>query len=483
MRFLNLIFEIFWGSVDWFIPDHAKTEIKGRIKAQLTTAMLLIVIPFHIGPIGKFIALNSPVVYVNFAHMFIAGILLVVMKATGRHRLVAAILLITLFLQEAISVYFTNGLDSNVVGLILVIPVAGILLVGYRTGIALFLLLTAFFLGLYTLEITGHAFPRYDIDATTLLREKFYYMGAVLMAYTLVAMVFQVIKTNTLRSQRNAEENSRRMAENIQQVIRQIVKNSTAVATTAEELSTTSAEMQKNAEQISISETQTAASTNESAGTIQELSASLKDISKRMQSLNRRADIAEDEGQQGSTIIADSNRMMSQIEEGSKQIEQVTLIITDIAEQTNLLSLNAAIEADKAGDYGKGFAVVAEEVGELAERSNEAAQRISELIEQSDISVQEGKEIIDRSGRILEEIIEQVQKIALQVSEMVASVSEQDIGTREVAKGAEEISTKSDHNMKLISDLVTKIKNSNAAIKDLSQVAEKLDEQISMHRA
>ncbi len=477
------IAQFFLNQVEWFVPDHVKQmEAAMRIRAQVVTSMLLIVIPFHIGPIIKFMALNSPVAYVNFGHMLTAIVLLAVMKATGRVTIIAWILLLTLFFQEAASIYFTGGMSSNVVGLILVLPVAGIMMVGYRAGIFFLLLLIAFILGIYYLQVIGHPFPSYNVGETAFRTEKYYYIVAVFTAYTLIAAVFQVIKVTTTRSQQEIEQRSRSMAENIQKVINEIGINSSALASSAEQLSKTSLEMQKSADQISISETETAASTNQSSSTTQELSTSLKEISKRMQELRKLADAAEDEGKIGSEIISESNEMMGMIEDSSKQIERITEIITNIAEQTNLLSLNAAIEADKAGDYGKGFAVVAEEVGELAERSNEAAKQISELIKRNDDNVYEGKEVINATGQFLEQIIEQVRLMTNEVNQLVSSITEQDIGTREVAKGAEEISQKSDKSLELITGLAALIKNSNETISSLGEIADRLDSQVTTYK-
>ena len=474
--------QFFLSQIEWFIPDHLKQEASVRIKAQLVAAMLLVVIPFHIGPIIKFMAINSPVAFVNFGHMLTAIVLLTLLKATGRYLIIGWVLLLTLFVQEAISIYFTGGLDSNVMGLILILPVAGILLIGYRTGIVFLLFLIAFLAGLYYLKSIGHPFPSYNVTDTTLRTEKYYYIVAVLAAYTLIAAVFQLVKNVIFRSQQEMEEQSRAMAENIQRVINQVGIHSSALASSSEQLSKTSVEMEKNADQISISETQTAASTNQSSSTTHELSVSLRQISRRMQELRRIANQAEEEGKIGSDIVIESNQMMEQIEESSSQIEHITMIITDIAEQTNLLSLNAAIEADKAGDYGKGFAVVAEEVGELAERSNQAAQQISDLIRQSDINVKEGKEVINRTGEFLEEMIKQVRMIATEVNDLVNAITEQDIGTREVAKGSEEISHKSDKSLDLITRLVSLIKDSNKAIANLSEIADRLDYQVTYYQ-
>jgi methyl-accepting chemotaxis protein len=112
---------------------------------------------------------------------------------------------------------------------------------------------------------------------------------------------------------------------------------------------------------------------------------------------------AVDEGRSSVEATVDGMRSIS---ESSEQISEIITVITEIAEQTNLLSLNAAIEAARAGAHGKGFAVVADEVGKLAQRSSEAAKEITQLIKDSSTRVQEGSKLSDRSRVSLEKITE-----------------------------------------------------------------------------
>lgn len=136
--------------------------------------------------------------------------------------------------------------------------------------------------------------------------------------------------------------------------------------------------------------------------------------------------------EEGSQSVEATVEGMKAISESSEQISEIITVITEIAEQTNLLSLNAAIEAARAGAHGKGFAVVADEVGKLAQRSSEAAKEITQLIKDSTARVAEGTQLSDQSRQALEKIaagggtnMQAIQEIARTADNIAA-------GTREV---------------------------------------------------
>ena len=137
---------------------------------------------------------------------------------------------------------------------------------------------------------------------------------------------------------------------------------------------------------------------------------------------------------QGRETVKATADGMQAIAESSDQISEIITVITEIAEQTNLLSLNAAIEAARAGAHGKGFAVVADEVGKLAQRSSEAANEITQLIKASTSKVSEGTKLSQESQQALEKIDESGQT-------NIAAIVEIADASDKLFKGAEQVNT------------------------------------------
>ncbi len=123
--------------------------------------------------------------------------------------------------------------------------------------------------------------------------------------------------------------------------------------------------------------------------------------------------------------MSDTIDAMNTIENGSKEVTNAVTIITDIADQTNLLALNAAIEAARAGEHGKGFAVVADEVRKLAERSAESAKDIRNLMVNSNEHVKDGVQMCQEAGDSLKKMVEDITEVVQQMDSISQVTQEQ----------------------------------------------------------
>ena len=138
------------------------------------------------------------------------------------------------------------------------------------------------------------------------------------------------------------------------------------------------------------------------------------------------------EAEQSETVVGRAASAMATIEQSSQQITQIIGVINELASQTRLLALNAGIEASRAGDAGRSFAVVASEVRALAQRSAQAAKQIKTLISASNDRVGEGVTMVAEAAAALRRIMAQVGQINTVVGGIAASNQEQSTSLQEI---------------------------------------------------
>ena len=153
-------------------------------------------------------------------------------------------------------------------------------------------------------------------------------------------------------------------------------------------------------------------------------------------------------------MVNKSAETVKELGKSSDQIGEIIGVIDDIADQTNLLALNAAIEAARAGEQGRGFAVVADEVRKLAERTTKATKEIAGMIkkiqadttgavqsmEEGTQEVERGIELADKAGMSLKEIVGVSQKVTDMVTQIAAASEEQSSASEQISKNVEGIS-------------------------------------------
>ncbi len=184
------------------------------------------------------------------------------------------------------------------------------------------------------------------------------------------------------------------------------------------------------------------------AGSVDSLSHSLQEISVQIGDNSNNAkkvnDLAVISGEVTKGTLSDMQEMlaaMREISNTSEDIVRVTKVIDDIAFQTNLLALNAAVEAARAGEAGKGFAVVADEVRNLAQKSSEAVQNTTQLIERSIHAVQVGEGIAEKANASFEDLASKVQQMVVTIDEIAKATEEQAHSIQEISGAIDAIST------------------------------------------
>lgn len=178
-------------------------------------------------------------------------------------------------------------------------------------------------------------------------------------------------------------------------------------------------------------------------------------------------------------FVSYSEDMINKLGKSSKEVGEISQVISDIAAQTNLLALNAAIEAARAGVHGRGFAVVADEVRKLSEKTSNSAKQIGlmisntqrdtssvvKLMKDINVIVNEGISLAGNSGETLENIVKSSQDVLQMVSEIVASSEEQSVTTQGIATNIENISWLSTK----ISERIDRISDSSQTLKDITE--------------
>lgn len=235
--------------------------------------------------------------------------------------------------------------------------------------------------------------------------------------------------------------------------------------------------------QIAIGAQEQAENVSQTSNNISQMANSIKEVAKSAQTVFEVAEKTSGVALEGGRAVADAIAGMEEIKskvfetaafirdlgEQSQQIGEIIQVIDDIAEQTNLLALNAAIEAARAGEHGKGFAVVADEVRKLAERSGKATKEIAVLITNMQVGTSKAINAMEEGTEKAETGSGLARNASNALQEIMKMVNETFLQAQSISTAAEKVSARSSEVVKAIGNVAAITEENTASTEEISE--------------
>ena len=306
----------------------------------------------------------------------------------------------------------------------------------------------------------------------------------------------------------------RAMIQNIDEASQQVASTSEELMASSEQTSQATELITQSIQQIAVGSDSSLKGTSEANEVVSEISKGMDQIAQNIQEVSDTSLQTSQAAKTGNETIKDSIEQMSLVHQSteemskvitslgvkSQEISQVISLITNIAEQTNLLALNAAIEAARAGEHGKGFAVVADEVRKLAEQSGHATKDVSQLIseiqkevdqtvramEMGQNRVKEGIVSVNNAGEAFKQITNHVDHVSAQIQDVSAAVEEINASTDQLVQVINEAQKIAEQQSSYSQNVAASAEEQNASMEEiaaasgmLADMAEKLQHTVS----
>jgi methyl-accepting chemotaxis protein len=246
------------------------------------------------------------------------------------------------------------------------------------------------------------------------------------------------------------------------------------VASGSTELAATTVQMDTSTQEIARAGEGLREKTEQMASAMIQFSASFEEVASNVRASEKSTQAATGASDRGQAAVGTISAAMEEIRAATEEMVKAIGMIQDIARQTNLLSLNAAIEAAKAGTMGKGFAVVADEVRKLAERSGQSAREISGLIQRTTEAVGRGVGTVGETVRAIADIRENFQVVSNIIREIGISGDEQARTSVAVSRQVKEAAGDVAQNASAAHQLAVTVEEVSRTTADLARAGEQL---------
>lgn len=318
------------------------------------------------------------------------------------------------------------------------------------------------------------------------------YLFKVFVITDKMASVSQIVNTNT--------ENNLSTIEQVTLAINQITTGSFEQATDIQKTNDVVTKVDNVIEAIKDSVIQQNRSVDVAVQSIHKMTGAIDHVINNTRSINEDTQKSYEAASEGKDLVDETiddiksikvlvdklSDKMTTLGTRSQQIGEIIQVIEDIAEQTNLLALNAAIEAARAGEHGKGFAVVADEVRKLAENSRQSTEEIRKLVigiqaETKDVieemdnatqNVDKGAEVAYKAGTALRNIIKAVNQLLSETEQINQAMENMKIQSKDVVDAVSLISEKTDENSRITDELAAENKTAMNAVMNLSSISQ-----------